>query len=96
MLEGRNLCGASLASRFDAAQRLAGTLAPPELEDALASCRAVSQRATQIFEWRKLPKWNQAYDSLLDIALDHLTLGRAALYATILEGGASVPEPARR
>lgn len=52
--------------------------------------RAVSQRAAQIFEWRKLPKWNPAYDPLLDIALDHLTLGRAALYAAILERSAAV------
>lgn len=45
----------------------------------LQSCRAVSQRAVKMFEWRA------ANDSLLDIALDHLTLGRAALYRAILE-----------
>ena len=50
----------------------------------IQSCRAVSQRAAKIFEWRKLPKWKSAYDPLLDIALDHLTLGRAALYEAIL------------
>ena len=53
-------------------------------QDARASqielCRAVSQRAEKMFEWR-VPG-----DSLLDIALDHLTLGRAALYEAILEG----------
>ena len=32
--------------------------------------------------------------SLLDIALDHLTLGRAALYAAILEGSSLDPCPA--
>ncbi|MGH8487720.1 MAG: NACHT domain-containing protein [Gammaproteobacteria bacterium] len=45
------------------------------------SCRSVSQRAAQglkIAEARNL--------SHLTIALDHLTLGRAALYAAILEG----------
>ena len=49
------------------------------------SCRAVSARAAQTLKWVTTQNW------LLDIALDHLTLGRAALYAAILEGGASVP-----
>ena len=48
-------------------------------------CRAVEQHAATIFEWRKLPEWNPAFDSLLSIALDHLTLGRAAFYAAILK-----------
>jgi tetratricopeptide (TPR) repeat protein len=46
----------------------------------IESCHAVSQRGQKMFEWR-VPG-----DSLLDIALDHLTLGRASLYAAILEG----------
>jgi tetratricopeptide (TPR) repeat protein len=37
----------------------------------------VQSRAGTIFEWRKLPKWNPVYDPSLDIALDHLSLGRA-------------------
>ncbi len=42
--------------------------------------RAVSERAAQTLKWV-----NQAREaSLLTIALDHLTLGRAALYATVL------------
>lgn len=45
----------------------------------LESCRAVSARGAKMFEWR-VPG-----DPLLDIALDHLTLGRAALYAAILD-----------
>jgi hypothetical protein len=49
------------------------------------SCRGVEQRAAKMFEWR-LPR-----ASILDIALDHLTLGRAALYAAILEGRAALP-----
>ena len=40
---------------------------------------AVSQRAAQTL------KWPSSKLGLLDIALDHLTLGRAALYAAILE-----------
>jgi class 3 adenylate cyclase len=45
----------------------------------LQSCRAVEQRAAQTLKWEEEKNW------LLDIALDHLTLGRAALYEAILE-----------
>ena len=44
------------------------------------ACHAVAQRATQTLKWVERQR-----DSLLDIALDHLTLGRAALYAAILQ-----------
>jgi hypothetical protein len=44
------------------------------------SCRAVSERAAQAIKIGELNNW------LLDIALDRLTLGRAALYAAVLEG----------
>ena len=54
----------------------------------LESCRAVSERGAKMFEWR-LPG-----DSLLGIALDHLTLGRAALYAAILSSRSSRREEA--
>ena len=54
------------------------------IADLLAACRAVSQRAAAIQKRRTgLPTY-----TLLDIALDHLTLGRAALYAAILEQSA--------
>ena len=46
-----------------------------ELEKA---CCAVSERAAQTLQWVTTRNW------LLDIALDHLTLGRAALYAAVL------------
>src|SRR5207253_1696133 len=55
---------------------------------ALQSCRAVSQRAAQTLDWCTNHFTNA---SLLDIALDHLTLGRAALYAAILQSGSGVP-----
>jgi hypothetical protein len=45
---------------------------------ALQSCRAVRERAAQALEWVKTQNW------LLDIALDHLTLGRVALYEAVL------------
>ena len=47
-----------------------------ELEN---TCRVVSDRAAQTLKWVTTQDW------LLDIALDHLTLGRAALYASVLE-----------
>ncbi len=45
----------------------------------MESCRAVIQRAAETLNWS---------GSLLDVALDHLTLGRAALFEVVLaEGG---------
>jgi len=52
--------------------------------------RAVFQRAAQTLKYYERGNWA----SLLDIALDHLTLGRAALYAAILEDRARSPLPA--
>jgi hypothetical protein len=47
----------------------------------LETCRAVSKRAARTLRWDELGNL-----SFLAIAVDHLTLGRAALYAAILEG----------
>lgn len=47
-------------------------------------CRAVSRRAAQTLKWVTTQNW------LLDIALDHLTLGRASLYEAILESGGGI------
>ena len=46
----------------------------------IQSCHAVFQRAMQTLQWVTTQNW------LLDIALNHLTLGCAALYEAILEG----------
>jgi len=56
------------------------------LEISIESCRAVSQRAAQTLDW-----WTHHFTnaSPLDIALEHLTLGRAALYAVVLRAGGS-------
>jgi tetratricopeptide (TPR) repeat protein len=51
-----------------------------DLETAAVSCRAISKRAAQALKIAERSNW------LRDIALDHLTLGRAALYEAILEG----------
>ncbi len=47
-------------------------------ESLAEACRAVSQRATQTLKWVTTQNW------LLDIALDHLSLSRVALYESIL------------
>jgi len=60
-------------------------------EEGLALCRAVAKRAAQTLEWAaKLFNFG-----LLTIALDHLTLGRAALYAAILESRSNRGEPSQ-
>jgi len=56
-----------------------GTRQQVVLPNAVADCLAVEQRGAKMFQWRV------ASDSLLTIALDHLTLGRAQLYRAILE-----------
>jgi tetratricopeptide (TPR) repeat protein len=48
-----------------------------------ATCHAVSERAATTIKPAESNNW------LLDIALDHLTLGRAALYAAILDSSGS-------
>ena len=62
------------------ASRYMGAPDERKLGTPLATLRAVSERTAQTLKWAER---NNA--SLLTIALDHLTLGRAALYAAILE-----------
>ena len=50
----------------------------PNLESLEDACGQVAERATQTLEWA------ERHEFLLDIALDHLTLGRAALYRALL------------
>jgi len=64
---------------LSAAERQAGKGAGMRQEEVKADYGAVAERGKKMFEWR-VPG-----DPLLDIALDHLTLGRAALYGAILE-----------
>lgn len=59
-------------------------------EESLALCRAVSERAAQTLKWVTDGKLG-----LLTIALDHLTMGRAALYGAILESRSRAGEPAQ-
>jgi hypothetical protein len=55
----------------------------------LESCRAVEQRAAQALQIVL-----SGSRTILDIAVNHVTLGRARLYAAILEGRAGCPQPA--
>jgi len=81
------LAGAERAAWFGAGD--AGAGADP---DRVGVCDAVARRAGTVFEWRKSPTWNHACDPQLDIALDHLTLARCALYADRLQGRPPGPE----
>jgi hypothetical protein len=75
-LAGFRYCDLLLAE----AEREAGKAQGEAKQEALlVKCRAVSERAAQTLKIAERNHW------LLDIALDHLTLGRAALYAAILE-----------
>jgi hypothetical protein len=81
LMLGFQYCDLLLAVAERAAWRrmlnLPSLLQPSSL---LESCRAVSERAGQTLHWDEPTK------RYLEIALDHLTLGRTALYAAILEG----------
>ena len=64
-----------------------GGLRPQEAGDAhRATLRAVSERAAQTLQWAERNNVD-----VLDITLNHLTLGRAALYAAVLEGSSLDP-----
>ncbi len=68
-----------------------GSRRPPEdIVAHTATLQGISQRATQTLKWAM-----NGGLGLLTLALDHLTLGRAALYAMILEGGDDAFETAR-
>jgi len=54
--------------------------------DLVGTCAEVARRAVQTLEWVTPQNW------LLDIALDHLTLARAALYQDRLQGRPPGPE----
>ena len=81
-LQGFRYCDLLLAEAERAAGRGAGvgTAGAAVLSESREALREVEERATQTLEWvgQRL--------GVLDTALDHLTLGRAALYRSILLG----------
>jgi hypothetical protein len=89
-LYGVKYCDLLLAAPERVAWQIicSGGLRPPEGDAAhRATLQSISQRATQTLKIHESNNW------LLDIALDHLTLGRAALYAAILESASSFSLP---
>jgi hypothetical protein len=80
-LWGFRYCDLLLAAPERAAWRLILSLnsQPSTINSAISDCGCVFQRAAQTFKWAE-----DTNLSLLDVALDHLTLGRAALYEAIL------------
>ena len=89
-LQGFQYCDLLLTAPGRAAWQVtcSGGLRPPE-EDGDAhrtALQAVSERAAQTLKWAERNRVD-----ILSAALDHLTLGRAALYAAILEGSSLDP-----
>ena len=80
-LRGFRYCDLLLAAPERAAwQQMQRSEVGGQRSELVGACRAVAQRAAQTLKWvRRRPG-----TSLLDFALDHLTLGRAALYEAIL------------
>lgn len=74
--------GRKLETRPEKAQEQVG-----KTQEILAACREAKARAEQAKRIAERNAW------LLDIALDHLTLGRAALYRAILSGPGSGRRP---
>jgi hypothetical protein len=62
-------------------RKMLGTHGDEDLSSYLSDARSVIERASQ-----RMTADTRDGQPLVDIALDHLTLGRAALYAAILEG----------
>ncbi len=88
-LQGFGYCDLLLSEAERAAWKPAcsGGPGPPEDGDApRATLQAVPERAAQTLKWAEAARVD-----ILTIALDHLTLGRAALYAAILEGSSLDP-----
>jgi len=78
LLQGFRYCDLLLAAPERAAWVVRRKAQVARTEGLVAACRTVSQRAAKMFEWRG------PSDSLLGIGLDHLTLGRAAFFETVL------------
>ena len=89
LLPGFRYCDLLLSEAERAAWQVSCSdgLRPPEDGDAhRAALQAISKRAARALQWAE--RNNVA---ILDIALNYLTLGRAALYAAILEGSSLDP-----
>jgi hypothetical protein len=83
-LAGFHYCDLLLATPESASWALMNQKAESALQkdELVALCRAVTQRTTQTIRWVSAQNW------LLDIALEHLTLGRAAFYEVLVSQAA--------
>jgi tetratricopeptide (TPR) repeat protein len=90
-LQGLRYCDALLAEAERTAWRFfeGSTGVPPVEVRGRGALAPVAERGRKMFEWRT------PGDSILDIALDHLTLAHAALYAALLNGDAAQLATAR-
>jgi hypothetical protein len=88
-LWGFRFCDLLLSEAEREAGKVEGELKKEEGFAGLALCRSVGERASKTLNW-----WTSQFTiaSLLTIALEHLTLGRTALYAAILESRGRQPE----
>jgi len=86
--QGFQYCDLLLAEAEREAGKVKGVL---KKEGWLTLCRAVAERAAQTLKWEERMRGAP----LLDFALHHLTLGRAALYVAILESRSGRREPAQ-
>jgi len=80
---GFRYCDLLLAAPARAAWTGSQRVQVAQKEELVAACRAVAQRAAQTIEIANRNSW------LVDIALDHLTLGRATLYEVLLSSGST-------
>jgi hypothetical protein len=95
-LRGFQYCDLLLAEPERAAWHAFSRVGYPQPDEArpdenispqLQRCREVEQRAAKIFKWEEdMPLVFRPVATLLDLALAHVTLGRAALYRIILQG----------
>jgi tetratricopeptide (TPR) repeat protein len=80
--QGFEYCDLMLAGTEAAAWRsLLDVADPSQRSSFLGICRRVAAHAARTLQWAK------SHSVLLDVALDHLTLGRTALYQALLGGG---------
>ena len=89
-LQGFMYCALLLAAPQAAAwqRSVQGGVVPMPAAEPVQTCQQVSQRTAQTLDWLTTQGTNAG---LLPIALDHLTLGRAALFAAILAGQPLAP-----
>jgi len=81
-VQGYRYCDLLLATPECAAWRRVMGAARNVDRTAVTACQRVSERGSEMFDWR------DPEDALLSIALEHLSLGRAALYRVALDDSA--------